>query len=403
MTSGNKVDPLTLMGSLMGAMMGGGGGGGQMASSNPLHQLAGLAMASAINTGGVGPIRGGRGGYDRDRRERQRDRGRSPPRRNFRSRSRSRDRRHQRRSSGNSSRRARSPEKRAEHEIYIGNYPVKFREADVRKLFEDHQVKVGAIRLKHDGLKVFAFAETESSEEIEKAKSTMEGVEIQGRKLRVRSSKDTDKKKSNEEKEKERREERRKRQEREALKKEDVTKHLVTAFVAFLGREFESEAVAEDDRFKDLIDTAKTALITAYSLPEDDSLDIPRKIEDIFFRDVRHDVKIEKLEMNVEIKEEPNADDDNDEKVGDDEDDDNGNWKRKVNRSNEEEDEDEEGNNAANDTNENLDTTDDNIKISKVENAASAIDIMENMAEKYNEMIENEIVNNEEDLLVQLS
>ena len=71
MTSGNKVDPLTLMGSLMGAMMGGGGGGGQMASSNPLHQLAGLAMASAINTGGVGPDRGGRGGYDRDRRERQ--------------------------------------------------------------------------------------------------------------------------------------------------------------------------------------------------------------------------------------------------------------------------------------------------------------------------------------------
>merc|ERR1712029_80609 len=170
----------------------------------------------------------------------------------------------------------------------------------------------------------------------------------------------------------------RKRQEREALKKEDVTKHLVTAF---LGREFESEAVTEDDRFKDLIDTAKTALITAYSLPEDDSLDIPRKIEDIFFRDVRHDVKIEKLEMNVEIKEEPNADDDNDEKVGDDEDDDNGNWKRKVNRSNEEEDEDEEGNN------DNLDTADDNITISKVENAASAIDIMENMAEKYNEFI----------------
>ena len=43
---------------------------------------------------------------------------------------------------------------RAEHEIYIGNYPVKFKESDVRKLFEDHGVKVGAIRLKHDGLKV---------------------------------------------------------------------------------------------------------------------------------------------------------------------------------------------------------------------------------------------------------
>ena len=75
---------------------------------------------------------------------------------------------------------------RAEHEIYIGNYPVKFKESDVRKLFEDHQVKVGAIRLKHDGLKVFAFAETDSAEEIEKAKGSMEGVEIQGRKLRVR-------------------------------------------------------------------------------------------------------------------------------------------------------------------------------------------------------------------------
>ena len=75
---------------------------------------------------------------------------------------------------------------RAEHEIYIGNYPVKFKEPDVRKLFEDHQVKVSAIRLKHDGLKVFAFAETDSVEEIEKAKGSMEGVEIQGRKLRVR-------------------------------------------------------------------------------------------------------------------------------------------------------------------------------------------------------------------------
>ena len=43
---------------------------------------------------------------------------------------------------------------RAEHEIYIGNYPVKFKESDVRKLFEEHGVQVGAIRMKHDGLKV---------------------------------------------------------------------------------------------------------------------------------------------------------------------------------------------------------------------------------------------------------
>ena len=32
----------------------------------------------------------------------------------------------------------------------------------------------------------FAFAETDSVDQIEKAKSAMEGVEIQGRKLRVR-------------------------------------------------------------------------------------------------------------------------------------------------------------------------------------------------------------------------
>ena len=43
---------------------------------------------------------------------------------------------------------------RAEHEIYVGNYPVKFREADVRKLFEESGVSVGAIRMKMDGLKV---------------------------------------------------------------------------------------------------------------------------------------------------------------------------------------------------------------------------------------------------------
>jgi len=163
-------------------------------------------------------------------------------------------------------------------------------------------------------------------EQIEKAKGTMEGVEIQGRKLRVRSSKDTDKKK-NEEREKEKREERaeerRKRQIRENLKSKDVTKHMVSAFVAFLGREFEAEE--EDDRFRDLVDTAKTALITAYNLPEDESLAVPRKIEDIFFRDVRYDVKIEQVKTEVEVKEEKIDEDDR----NDDEEDDDGNWKRK--------------------------------------------------------------------------
>ena len=65
----NNVDPLTIMGSLMGAMM----GGGAQQQSSPLQQLAGLAMANAINTGAGGGMgdRGGSRGYDRDRDRRQ--------------------------------------------------------------------------------------------------------------------------------------------------------------------------------------------------------------------------------------------------------------------------------------------------------------------------------------------
>merc|ERR1719312_1824808 len=206
---------------------------------------------------------------------------------------------------------------RAEHEIYIGNYPVKFREADVRKLFEENAIKVGAIRMKHDGLKVFAFAETESSEMVEKAKTEMEGVEIQGRKLRVRSSKDTDKKRREEKRagsnnRDDWRSEKKRRVEREPLKREEVTRHLIAAFVAFIDRELGRDGNEQSEEFKGLMEAAKTALSTAYSLPEDDSLRVPRNIEDIFFRDVRKDIK--------EIKEEK------DEGHGADDD---GNWKRR--------------------------------------------------------------------------
>jgi len=309
-----KVDPVALVGNLVGAMMGAGGSGG-----NPLQQLAGIAMASAA----MGPSGQDRSrGYERDRRDRQQRRERSPPRRNFRSRSRERrgDRQHSRHSGG---RRERSPEPRAEHEIYIGNYPVRFRESDVRKLFEDHNIKVDAIRLKHDGLKVFGFAETESLEMVEKAKSEMEGVEIQGRKLRVRSSKDTDKKKR-EERDDRRQPKPAKSPPRVApLKKEDVTKHLVNAFVSFIDRELASE---QDDQpeFKGLLEAAKTALSTAYNLPEDESLKMPRNLEDIFFRDVRNDIKLTKIEIKVEVPEDTETmDDDVDE-------DDDGNWKRRA-------------------------------------------------------------------------
>lgn len=179
--------------------------------------------------------------------------------------------------------------------------------------------------MKHDGLKVFAFAETESVEMVEKAKAEMEGVEIQGRKLRVRSSKDTDKKRREERSggsgRDDRRSEIKRRVQREPLKREEVTRHLVAAFVTFIDRELGREGTDQTEEFKGLMEAAKTALNTAYSLPEDDSLKVPRNIEDIFFRDVRTDIQKDRPEVKTEIKEEK-AD-------GDGEEDDDGNWKRR--------------------------------------------------------------------------
>merc|ERR1719270_2283345 len=176
--------------------------------------------------------------------------------------------------------------------------------------------------MKHDGLKVFAFAETESSEMVEKAKAEMEGVEIQGRKLRVRSSKDTDKKRREEKgtggSRDEWRSEKKRRVEREPLRREEVTKHLIAAFVAFIDRELEKEGIEQTEEFKGLMEAAKTALNTAYNLPEDDSLKVPRNIEDIFFRDVRNDIKIDRQEIK-DIKEEKDE--------GEGAEDDDGNWK----------------------------------------------------------------------------
>jgi len=76
-------------------------------------------------------------------------------------------------------------------EIYIGNYPERFTEPDLRRLFEDNAIKVNIIRLKHAGPKVYAFAETDSSQMIERAKKLLDGKDFGGRKLVVRSSRDT--------------------------------------------------------------------------------------------------------------------------------------------------------------------------------------------------------------------
>jgi len=233
----------------------------------------------------------------------------------------------------------------------------------------------------------FAFAETDSVDQIEKAKSAMEGVEIQGRKLRVRSSKDTDKKR-NEERDKEKREERdRKRKAREALKKDDVKKHLVNAFVGFLGRELESESVSIDDGLKDLLDTAKTALMTAYTLPDDESLAVPRKIEDIFFKDVRDDVKIELPEEAPKIKEE--KEDITEENEDNDNVDDDSSWKRRGYEKNEDELEENSENAAAA---ADLETEKDDEQENEVDGAE----------EEFNSMVESELANihNDDELLV---
>ena len=116
---------------------------------------------------------------------------------------------------------------------------------------------------------------------MEKAKRVMEGKEIEGRKLRVRSAKDSDKKKSNETTRKNRGDERTQEQ-KLVITREDTTKHMVQAFHDFLGRQLEGNH--SNVEFRGEIESARTALAFAYSLPQDDSLKVSRKIEDTFYR-----------------------------------------------------------------------------------------------------------------------
>ena len=88
------------------------------------------------------------------------------------------------------------------------------------------------------------------------------------------------------------------RNQREPVKKEDVTRHMVAAFVSFIDRQLARETVAQ---LVALMKKAKCALNTAYSLQEDESLNVPRNIEDIFFRDVGNIIKIEKAKDEQEI------------------------------------------------------------------------------------------------------
>merc|ERR1711994_760863 len=189
--------------------------------------------------------------------------------------------------------RAGSPKDRAPFEIYIGNYPVRFRESDVRNLFQEHGIEVTTIRLKHDGHKVFAFAETSSEEEIQKAIKGMDSKEIQGRRLRVRSSKD----KTHNDKDGKKKMPPRRRE----LCEDDVTRHLVFAFMGFLGRQAEKEDLEEDKKAK--IEQAKETLKEAFEIPDDDTLKVSRNLELIFLQNNRREIPIPAAE---EIKEEEN-------------------------------------------------------------------------------------------------
>jgi len=191
--------------------------------------------------------------------------------------------------------RAGSPKDRAAFEVYIGNYPVRFREHDVRNLFQEHGVTVTTIRLKHDGHKVFAFAETSSEEEVQKAIKAMDSKEIHGRRLRVRSSKDKD------DKNKQATEEKKRPQKRE-LTEDDVSRHLVFAFNGFLDRQIAKIVDADEEKAKK-IEEARDLLKEAFDIPDDDSLKISRNLELIFLHNNRREIPIPEEPKEEKTKE----------------------------------------------------------------------------------------------------
>lgn len=270
--------------------------GGMLIGGNQFGGQGSGPMGGQFNNGGGGYMnRGGRDDYRRGRDNRAPSSNSSRSRPPFRrSRSRSRDRGSRPRGANSSSdknrppsqkrARAGSPKDRAPFEIYIGNYPVRFRENDVRKLFQDNGVTVTTIRLKHDGHKVFAFAETSSEEEIQTAVKALDSKEIHGRRLRVRSSKDKDNKQAQATQEK------KKPAPKRELTEDDVTRHLVFAFNGFLDRQAKKEPVDEERAKK--LEQARDLLKEAFEIPDDDSLKISRNLELIFLHNNRREIPI---------------------------------------------------------------------------------------------------------------
>merc|ERR1712156_677896 len=278
----------------------------------------GSAFNNSGNRGGFMDRSRGRDDYGRGRDSRD---SRRPTFRRSRSRSRDRgrvvdrgSRDHRNDSSSRTNRpppekrmRAGSPKDRAPFEVYIGNYPVRFREHDLRNLFTENGVTVTTIRLKHDGHKVFAFAETTSEEEIQKAIKALDSKEIHGRRLRVRSSKDKDGKGTGTA-------ERKRPPTKRELTEDDVTRHLVFAFNGFLDRQANKESIDEDK--KKQIEDAKTMLKEAFDIPDDESLKISRNLELIFLHNNRREIPV----PVEETKDENDADEKNeDETMAEDE------------------------------------------------------------------------------------
>ena len=132
----------------------------------------------------------------------------------------------------------------------------------------------------------FAFAETSSEEEIQKAIKAMDSKEIHGRRLRVRSSKDKDR---NDKKDNDKKSAPRKRE----LAIEDVTRHLVCAFNGFLSRQAAAEGLDEEKKGK--MELVQEILKEVYELPDDDTLKISRDLELIFLQNNRREIPVPKV------------------------------------------------------------------------------------------------------------
>jgi cold-inducible RNA-binding protein len=78
-----------------------------------------------------------------------------------------------------------------EKRLFVGNLPYSMSDADLEKAFSDHGHVVSSvvIRDRETGRsRGFGFVEMESGEEAELAQRALDGLEVEGRKLRVNAA-----------------------------------------------------------------------------------------------------------------------------------------------------------------------------------------------------------------------